>query len=410
MNRLDWIARLAWIIIAASSIGLTLYHLPATYAYERTLCPATGCGDEFGILTPQAAAVYLQYGITPDRFAALSIGITLFSSAVFCAVAILIFVHARGRIAYLISLALVLYGSLTLSSGIDPNDPVLFLLYSTYSFLLFVSLILGFYLFPNGRFVPGWSRWVALALFVTEFFYSYFPDAPFSPHNFLPPLEFSIWVGALALIPMAQAYRYWRVSNTVERQQTKWVVAGLLAALAGLTALFTVPQAAPAPVRLLVEPWLLALLSLILLVIPITLAIAVLRYRLFAIDIIVRRTLLYALLTLLLATVYFGSVVVLQRAFAAITGQESPLAVVISTLASALIFLPLRSRLQEGIDRRFYRRKYNAEQTLATFAAHCRDETEVEPLLAELRRVLDKTMQPAAVAIWLKDTGKQNDA
>ena len=409
MSKLERFARLVWIAVAASSIVITLYFLPATYAYERAICPAAGCGDEFGSLTPQAAAAYLHYGITPDRFAALSIGITLFSSAVFCAVAILIFVRARGRIAYLLSLALVLYGSLALSAGIDSSEPVQFLLYSTYNYLLFVSLILGFYLFPNGRFVPGWSRWVALALFVTEFFYSYFPDAPFSPHNLFPPLEFTIWVGALALIPIAQAYRYWRVSKTVERQQTKWVVAGLLAALAGVTALFTVPPLAPAPLRLLLEPWLLALLSLILLVIPITLAIAVLRYRLFAIDLLVRRTLLYALLTLLLATVYFGSVVVLQRAFAALTGQESPLAIVISTLAIAVIFLPLRRKLQAGIDRRFYRRKYNAEQTLTAFAAHCREETEVEPLLEELRRVLEQTMQPAAVAIWVKGAGEQND-
>lgn len=408
MKPLEWIARLLWVLTAAGSLGISLYFLPATFAYEASVCSGPACTDELGVLTAESIAALARFHLTPQQFAVLSVGVSLFSALVFAAVGVLIFVRARGRIAYFLSLALVLYGSQPLGAGVESSSPILFLLFSTYNYLLFVSLILGFYLFPNGRFVPSWSIWPALALFVTEFFYSYFPTAPFSPHNIFPPLELAIWVGALALIPLAQIYRYWRVSTRVERQQTKWVVAGLALVLLGVLALYAADRLLPMPQKLVFQPFTLSLLNLILLIIPVTLAIAMLRYRLFDIDILVRRTLLYTLLTLALATVYFGSVLVLQRVFGSVTGQNSQWAVAVSTLAIAVLFLPLRRKLQDSIDRRFYRRKYDAEQALAAFTARCRDETEVEALVEELRHVLQQTMQPAGVAIWLKAEGATN--
>jgi len=399
---LNYLARSFWVLIAGSSIGLSLYFLPQSFAFAQTVCPPVGCDGDLGNLTVESAALLGRWQITPARFAVITTGISLLIALVFCAVGLLIFLRAQGRIAYFLSLALVLYGTLPLGAGAEPQNAAVFFLYSTYNYLLFVSLVLGFYLFPNGRFVPAWSRWIALALFVTEFFYSYFPDAPFSPHNIFPPLELAIWVGALALIPLAQIYRYWRVSSRVERQQTKWVVAGLTLVLLGVTLLYAANALLPPPSSLLIEPFTLALLNLTFVFIPITLAIAMLRYRLFDIDILLRRTLLYSLLTLALAVVYFGSVIVLQRVFGSITDQESQLAVAISTLGIALLFLPLRRKLQGSIDRRFYRRKYDAEQALGSFAARCRDETEVEALVEELRLVLQQTMQPAGVSVWLK--------
>lgn len=215
---LSRVARLFWVLVAGSSIGLSLYYLPESFAFAQTICPPAGCDGDLGSLTVESAALLARWQITPERFAVITTGVSLLIALVFCAVGILLFLRAQGRIAWFLSLALVLYGTLPLGAGAEPQNAVIFFLYSTYNYLLFVSLILGFYLFPNGRFVPGWSQWVALALFVTEFFYSYFPDAPFSPHNIFPPLELAIWVGALALIPLAQIYRYWRVSTRVERQ------------------------------------------------------------------------------------------------------------------------------------------------------------------------------------------------
>jgi hypothetical protein len=137
-------------------------------------------------------------------------------------------------------------------------------------------------------------------------------------------------------------------------------------------------------------------------VIGLGLAIAVLRYRLFDIDVIIRKTLIYAALTIALALVYFGGVILLQSAFEAIRGQQSPLAVVISTLLIAALFNPLRKRIQNVIDRRFFRNKYKAEQTLAEFAASARSETDLEALTTQVVVIVQKTMQPEQIGLWMQ--------
>ena len=143
------------------------------------------------------------------------------------------------------------------------------------------------------------------------------------------------------------------------------------------------------------------LTSLTALALPLALAVGILRYRLFDIDVIIRKTTSYALLTALLALVYFGSVVVLQRLLTPLTGNSAP-AVALSTLLIAALFLPLRRRVQDLIDRRFFRRKYDAEKVLARFAATARDETDLDALTAELARVIQETMQPEHVSVWLR--------
>jgi pimeloyl-ACP methyl ester carboxylesterase len=137
-----------------------------------------------------------------------------------------------------------------------------------------------------------------------------------------------------------------------------------------------------------------------------SLGIAILRYRLFDIDLIIRRTLVYAVLTALLAAVYFTSVAAIQFAFRAVTQGTSPAAVVISTLGIAALFNPLRRKIQEIIDRRFYRSRYNAEHTLAIFARTIRDQMDIDEVSHQLVKVSQETMQPASVSLWVKPAGK----
>ncbi len=134
---------------------------------------------------------------------------------------------------------------------------------------------------------------------------------------------------------------------------------------------------------------------------PLSIARAILRYHLWDVDIIVRKTLVYTLLTGFLLLVYLTSIVVLQGILSRLTGQDSTLATILSTLLIAVLFLPVRRRVQTLIDRRFYRRKYDAAKVLQGFAATARDETDLDRLTAELARVIQETMEPESVSVWL---------
>jgi hypothetical protein len=137
---------------------------------------------------------------------------------------------------------------------------------------------------------------------------------------------------------------------------------------------------------------------------PVAMGIAILRYRLYEIDLLINRTLVYGSLTVTLALVYFGSVVATQAIFRALTGQEQQpqLAIVVSTMVIAALFNPLRRRIQGFIDRRFYRRKYDARKTLEAFSAKLRDETDLDALSDDLTSVVRETMQPAHISLWLR--------
>ena len=181
-----------------------------------------------------------------------------------------------------------------------------------------------------------------------------------------------------------------RRSRGIERQQLKW----FLYAVAPIP-YFPIADYGPLILDALAFAW-------ILLGLPAAIGIAVLRYRLYDVDLIINRTLVYGALTITLASIYLGGVVLLQSLLRAITGQESELAVVASTLVIAALFNPLRRRVQAFIDRRFYRRKYDAAKTLAAFSAKLRDETDLDALSDELVSVVRETVQPEHVSMWLR--------
>jgi hypothetical protein len=205
------------------------------------------------------------------------------------------------------------------------------------------------------------------------------------------------------LILIAQVYRHHHAFNPLQRQQTKWILFGgsvTVIIIVGLTVpLYLFPSLGQAGsfYQLVIGPVYLV----ITLIFPLSLGIAILRYRLWDIDIIIHRTLVYITLTVLLAAAYFGLVFALQFLLRGLISQTSGVAIVVSTLAIAALFQPLRHRIQRLIDRRFYRRKYDAARTLAAFSATIRDEVDLNQLCTKLTAVVEETMQPAHVSLWL---------
>ena len=218
-----------------------------------------------------------------------------------------------------------------------------------------------------------------------------------TPANLLLAAEaLLIFAVAIAAVIMAFRHRY----NRVARAQITWVAFGIALSIGGTLTAYLLDYSG---LYVLSNNLLEQILSWpVALALPVCLAIAILRYRLFDIDVIIRKTLVYTVLTILLGLVYFGVVVLLQAVFESTVGEQSPIAIVISTLVIAALFAPLRQRVQEVIDRRFFRRKYDAQQVLEQFAQTARDETDMAGLTAELLRVVQETMQPEAVQVWLR--------
>jgi hypothetical protein len=214
-------------------------------------------------------------------------------------------------------------------------------------------------------------------------------------------MVFTLIISLLA----ATVHNLWRVHDPVVRAQIGWVAVGISSpVIFTLIPSSLVSYISPALTTSTFSNWMFNLASLLL---PISFGIAITRYRLFDISLIVRRTLQYSLLTGVLGLVYFGNVVLLQRFFRSLTGNiESPLIVVISTLVIAALFNPLRRRTQDLIDRRFYRKKYSADKALAEFAASLRQEVDLDEINRSLLAVTMETLQPENASLWLRDPGE----
>ena len=222
----------------------------------------------------------------------------------------------------------------------------------------------------------------------------------------------TVGIAILLLLPLCMlasalslVMRYRRAGDE-QREQIKWIATSALTVV--VVYMVTLVLSLLSWTDWFVEgnpPWLILLqyaAGMSLTAIPIAVGFAVLKYRLYDIDILINRALVYAPLTAMLLALYFGAIVLLQGAFVALTGEESTLAVVASTLAIAALFNPFRRGVQSFVDRRFYRRKYDAAKTLEAFSARLRDKTDLEALGGELVGVVRETMQPAHVYLWLR--------
>ena len=283
--------------------------------------------------------------------------------------------------------------------------------------------------FPNGRLAPRWSVWfiavgylvmaiafvmIAVTLGTGDTF-DIDTESPSDNYSLVLTVDAVFFVLVFALVvPLvgaaSQVYRYRAIYAAQERLQTKlvvWVmglsfVAGLLFLAIAVGVNASTWAGSPGEAFEELEELVLVNFPLLFTIVPASLVVAVLRYGLWDIDLLVNRTLVYGVLTATLVGAYFASVTSLQIAFGGITDAGGDAAIVVSTLVIAALFQPLRRRVQDLIDRRFYRRKYDAARTLAAFSATARDEVDLEALSEELVSVVEETMQPTHALLWLR--------
>jgi hypothetical protein len=393
------LARVGWVALVVLALGLFFGSLPTYFAYLHIMVkPSPGA---FGPqLTPNDVRSLQAVGLSLDSYAWFNIIVSLLFLFVYVSVGVVLFWRkSDDRIALLASISLVLF-PVALSSGMVATLPPAWTLPSEgVVFLGDVCIGLFFYLFPTGRFVPSFTRWLALgwiAYWGLDFF------VPFLA-NLL--LSFALYLGFIGSLVVVQVYRYRHVSSPLERQQTKWVVFGIVlpfgSFVIGSTVLYVL-----VPLLFSLSPLFYGigqtLFTLLLLLFPLSIGFAILRSRLWDIDILINRTLVYGTLTVILTGVYVGLVIGLQALLRGIISHDKSVAIVISTLAIYYLFLPLRQRIQRIIDRRFYRSKYDAAKIIEAFGTTLRHEVDLDQLREQLLAAVQETLQPAHVSLWLR--------
>ncbi|MGO8951121.1 MAG: hypothetical protein ACLQUY_26405 [Ktedonobacterales bacterium] len=405
-----WLAlvRVACVGVSLVALVIWVWGLPLRYAQLGTICTVApaNCGDQQ--ITPALFQLFKVAGVPLSFYAAFIGTVEVLYALTFLVMgALLILRKSDTRIGLLTAVLLITYGvAQTDGDAVAAAVPALAIPANLLTPFSFICLALFLYLFPDGRFVPRWIRWVVAAWILL-----FLVVASISVNDVLP-----ILFGFLFVSLGVQIYRYRRVSNVVERQQTKWVVFGVLLGILGsgsiiVAGLLLDDGGNPAGYSNLgttIGLWGLFTASTLIYVfsacIPLSIGLAILRSRLWDIDTLINKALVYGSLTALLAALYAGLIIGLERLTGLFAGQAAtnPVILVVSTLAIAALFQPLRTRLQSLIDRGFYRKKYDAEKTLAAFSATLGQEVDLEQIREELLAVVTETMQPTHVSLWLR--------
>jgi signal transduction histidine kinase len=386
------LARTAWVTVAVLTLGIFLAGVPAELSRLQAACLAAPCAG--WQLSPAGQRALLTLGLSRGTYAAYFAALDLIFAVVYGLVAAVIFWRrSNDRLALFASFALLMFGMATFPgtmSALTASNTAWRLPVALVTFLGSVSFSLFVYVFPDGHFVPGWTRWVALA-WVAE-------QAPhyFWPHSFLdwgfwsPPLQFAAWLGFLGSMIYAQGYRYLRVSNSLQRLQTRWVVLGIALAFVGLSVgqvVLVVARHAALPTALATQLAAALIIYLYMLLIPLTIAIALLRYGLFDVDLLINRALVYGTLTACIISLYVLVVGSLSIAFQV---RGNPVVALLATGVVAVVFQPLRERLQRGVNRLLYGQR-----------------DEPYTVISRLGQRLESTLAPEAVLPAIVDTVAQ---
>jgi hypothetical protein len=409
------VARIVWLALVIPSLLLFVASLPVYYAQLQKACVDVVTCNIAGALSQQGLQDLSALDLSMSVYAALIILFFLIIVGIWSGIGFLIFWRRSDEwFALLTAFFLVMFNITypgfpmsTLSLVYSAlTGPIIFL-----GALGLASLAMFLVLFPNGRLVPRWMGLFLVLAIILTVSTAIPPTSRFSSNNVPGWLPEVLNILVFGSIIFSQIYRYRRVSTHIERQQTKWVVSGIIVMLIGAFVVFPLisffsptlnQQNIPTP-----QIFGLVTYPLVLLLIPLSVGFAILRYRLYDIDRIINRTLVYGSLTIILALIYLGLIFAIQYLLSGIISRNNDVAIVISTLAIAALFQPLRHRIQAIIDRRFYRRKYDAAKVVEAFSTTLRNEVDLTQLREHLLTVVRDTMQPAHVSLWLRESNSK---
>jgi hypothetical protein len=404
-------ARVVWLALVIPGLVLFIASLPVYFVQLQRACVDVVTCNITGSLSSKGLQDLSAIGLSVSAYAALIIIFFVIIVTIWSVVGFLIFWRRSDEWFALVTAFLLVTFNITYpgfsTSALALAYPALTGLITFLSALGLASLAMFLVLFPNGRLVPRWMALFLLFALIGTVSTVFPPTSPFNSNNLPGWLNLLLNVLTFGAIIFSQIYRYMRRSTGVERQQIKWVVFGIIIILLGISVLplifnfffpsyFSQPNI-PSSVILGLVNYPLLLLSL-----PLSIGISIFRYRLYDIDRIINRTLVYGVLTVILLAIYLGLIFALQYLLSGIINQNNNVAIVVSTLTIYVIFQPLRHRIQSFIDRRFYRSKYDAAKIIANFSSTLREEVDLDTLSEHLVAVVQETMQPAHVSLWLR--------
>jgi signal transduction histidine kinase len=397
--------------VAVLAVGLFVAGIPAEFALLQVPCPTSICAT--GQLPPSGLRALEDLGLSPGSFAAYSVAMDVVFATVCVAVAALIFWRkSDDRMALFVSFALLTFGTATFTlsmAALAARHPVWEIPVALLHFLGAASFGLFLYIFPDGRFVPRWVRWVALVWIGWQLAEHLFPRWVSDPNAWQNWTETVVWLGALGTVIYSQIYRYRHTSSPVQRQQIKWVVFGISVAFAGFLGInmalaasgAEAPTSPGALVTYLVGYTFIGYLAVLL--IPVSIGIAVLRYHLFDVDLVINRTLVYGTLTASVVGLY---VLVVGSLGTLLQTRENFVVPLFAAGLVAALFAPLRNRLQRGVNHLMYGERDDPYAVLSRLGQHLESTLAPDAVLPAVVRTVKEALRLPYVAIELKRNGR----
>jgi hypothetical protein len=404
-------SRVSGILLFAFSVVVFAVNLPAQAASFQTLFQAAL--SPAGPLSTDVASPLHALGLSESGYVIINMVLLMAAAfASFLVSGLILWRKGDDRVALLGATMLLSVGvvgptALTGAFGMLVPAWPWYVFGQCLIFIAVLSFPLFFLLFPSGHFVPRWTPWLLMGILPLAFLYAFFPRVLFSSSfSFVRSVAL---VGISLCLVVAQVYRYRHISSAIQRQQTKWVSFGVIGGLVinslGIVSLWFLSSLhfATTTHAFFFTP----VTAFLVLLGPVYVGMAITRSHLWSIDLIIRRTLIYGLLTASLLGLYLLLVFGSQYLLASFFGPSNDVVLVVSTLIVAALFQPLRQRVQQIVDRRFYRSKYDATQILADFSKTLHQEVDLDQLCVQLLAAVQQTTQPTSLTLWLRPRNPQ---